>query len=195
LRDNLRDDNETEDYEVGYGKPPKSGQFRKGVSGNPSGRRKKPQDFGSQLVHELNSKLIINENGKRKVITKHEGMAKQLVNKAVSGNLIATRLVIPHYQQELEKIAEQLRRSPNNPNLNPRDLTDEELDAFIRAEIEKEIRPELEKSIRAKLRKSIRAELEQSIRAKLEKSIRAELTKTSEISQMGDSGASGNLLQ
>jgi hypothetical protein len=188
----MSDDDETEDYEVGYGKPPKSGQFRKGVSGNPSGRRKKPQDFGSQLVQELNSKLIINENGKRKVITKHEGMAKQLVNKAVSGNLMATRLVIPHYQQELERIAEQMRRSPSNPNLDVKDLTDEELDAFIRAGIEKEIRPELEKTIRAKLRKSIRAELEITIRAKLEKSIRAELTKTSGMAQIADGRASGN---
>ena len=29
------------DYEVGYGRPPKKSQFRKGQSGNPSGRPKK----------------------------------------------------------------------------------------------------------------------------------------------------------
>ena len=29
------------DYEVGYGKPPESGKFKKGQSGNPKGRKKK----------------------------------------------------------------------------------------------------------------------------------------------------------
>ena len=28
------------DYDVGYGKPPRSSQFQKGKSGNPSGKRK-----------------------------------------------------------------------------------------------------------------------------------------------------------
>jgi Family of unknown function (DUF5681) len=65
---------ETGDYEVGYGKPPKDGQFKKGVSGNPSGRPKKPKDSLSVLMRELESKLTINENGQRKVITKLEGI-------------------------------------------------------------------------------------------------------------------------
>ena len=30
--------NDNDDYEVGYGRPPKSGQFKKGQSGNPKGR-------------------------------------------------------------------------------------------------------------------------------------------------------------
>ena len=34
---------DSSDYEVGYGKPPKDGQFKKGVSGNPSGRPKSQQ--------------------------------------------------------------------------------------------------------------------------------------------------------
>ena len=32
-----------DEYEVGYKKPPKSGQFQPGKSGNPKGRPKKPQ--------------------------------------------------------------------------------------------------------------------------------------------------------
>jgi uncharacterized protein DUF5681 len=165
VKKKMKDNSEPENYEVGYRKPPKKGQFQKGVSGNPSGRRKRAPDFGSELLQELNSKLIINVNGKRKVITKREGMAKQLVNKAVTGNLMATRMVIPHYQQELEKRAEQWQKSPSNPNLDVEDLTTEELLAFIRADIEKEIRPELEKSIRAKLEKSVRRDIEKSIGA------------------------------
>ena len=133
----MTDDKETEDYEVGYKKPPKSRQFRKGVSGNPSGRKKKASDFGSKLLRELDQKLIINENGKRKVITKSEGVVKQLLNKSLSGHHPSTRLLIPLYLQELEKAAEQERNSPNNPNRKAEDMSDDELLYHIIAEIRK----------------------------------------------------------
>jgi hypothetical protein len=123
VKKNMRDDRETEDYEVGYGKPPSSGQFKKGVSGNPAGRPKKSSDFGSQLMRELNSPLVMNENGGRKVIRKIEGVAKQLVNKSISGHLPSSRLMLAQYQQELEKVAEQ-QRLANRP---VSELTDEEL--------------------------------------------------------------------
>jgi hypothetical protein len=121
--ENMRDDFETEDYEVGYKKPPESGQFKKGVSGNPSGRPKKPPEIGSEVMRELESPLMINENGKRKVIKKREGVAKQLVNKSLSGHLPSTRMVLALQQQELEKAAEQQRLAYRTVD----DLTDEEL--------------------------------------------------------------------
>ena len=133
----MSDDEQTENYKVGYGKPPKNSHFKKGFSGNPSGRPKKPADFGSKLLRELDSKLIINENGKRKVITKSEGILKQLLNKSLSGHHPSTRLLIPLYQQELEKAAEQERNSPTNPNRNIDDMSDDELLLLMIAEIRK----------------------------------------------------------
>ncbi len=126
----MSDDKVIEDYEVGYGKPPDSGKFKKGTSGNPSGRPKKLKDFGSQLLRELDSKLIINENGKRKVITKLEGVVKQLLNKSLSGHHPSTRLLIPLYLQGLEKAAEQQRPVYRTVD----ELTDEQLTAMIRGD-------------------------------------------------------------
>jgi hypothetical protein len=125
---------ETDNYEVGYGKPPKSGQFKKGASGNPSGRPKKALDVGSQVARELNSKLTINENGKRKVITKLEALAKQLVNKGISGNSPAARIVLTLHQQALEKAPDEHQRALDYANLTPYDLSDGELALFIRDE-------------------------------------------------------------
>lgn len=127
----MSDDRETEDYEVGYRKPPKSGQFKKGASGNPSGRPKKPPEIGSEVMRELDSPLMINENGKRKVIKKREGIAKQLVNKSLSGHLPSTRMVLALQQQALEKAAEQQRLAYRTAD----DLTDDQLAAIATGDL------------------------------------------------------------
>lgn len=129
----MSDKFETQDYEIGYSRPPERGQFRKGISGNPSGRPKKASDFEAKLLRELNSPLVITEHGKRKVITKDEGIVKQVVNRALSAHVPTLRLLHDLRRQALEKAAEQQRKSPLNPDLAPDDLTDEELIAIIKA--------------------------------------------------------------
>jgi hypothetical protein len=128
-------ENETPDYEIGYGKPPKSGQFKKGVSGNPSGRPKKPTDFLSALLREANSEVPINENGKQKKAKKIEVVAKQVMNKAASGSIQAQRLLFKLLQQAGERAAEQEQAFPNKRSLEgltAKELTEEELTWLIR---------------------------------------------------------------
>ena len=73
-------------YPVGRGKPPQKTQFKKGQSGNPKGRPKGSKNFKSTINTELNRKVAVNEEGRRKRITKREAIAKQLVNKAAAGD-------------------------------------------------------------------------------------------------------------
>jgi hypothetical protein len=131
-------------YEVGYGKPPEDRQFKKGISGNPSGRPKKASDLESELIQELGSKVIMNENGKRKIIKKSEGLMRQLVNQALSGNLPAARLVINLRVRAQERAAEQQHGLPNDrdvESLKVEELTDEELLAIARGSL-KDPQPE-----------------------------------------------------
>src|SRR5260370_11152552 len=79
---------------IGYGRPPKQSQFAKGKSGNPNGRTKGSKNFGLVIEAELNAKIPINENGKRRSISKREAVAKQLVNKAASGDPKALPLLL-----------------------------------------------------------------------------------------------------
>jgi hypothetical protein len=129
VKENMSNGDEFDDYEIGYRKPPKSSQFKKGISGNPSGRPKKPTDSVSVLMRELDSKFTIHESGQRKVITKLEGIWKQSVNKAVTGDPKSARLVFDHLPRADESAAEQQQNSPNTPDTYPKpeDLTDEEL--------------------------------------------------------------------
>ena len=135
----MRDDRDRDDYEVGYRKPPKSGRFKKGASGNPSGRPRKPLGFGS-LQPELNQPLTITENGKQKVITKREGIKKQLLNKALTGNPWAIREARIWDQHDVEKAAEEEKQAQYMETRTVRDMTDEELLAFIIGEIKAELK-------------------------------------------------------
>ncbi len=81
-------------YEVGYGKPPKETQFRKGQSGNPKGRPKGSRNLFTRLSSALIEKVSITENGRRKTITKWDAACKQLANRSAAGDLAAARLVL-----------------------------------------------------------------------------------------------------
>jgi hypothetical protein len=78
---------------VGYGSPPENTRFKKGQSGNPHGRPKGTHNVGTVLERTLRERVVINENGRRKTVTKLEAAFKQLANKAASGELKAVQLL------------------------------------------------------------------------------------------------------
>ena len=82
---------QSESTRVGYGNPPEHTRFKAGKSGNPRGRPKGTLNMATVLERALREKVVINENGKRKMITKLEAAIKQLVNKAATGDLRALR--------------------------------------------------------------------------------------------------------
>ena len=130
----MRNGNEFDDYEIGYRKPPKSSQFKKGISGNPSGRPKKPSDFLSALLREANSKVPITEKGKRKMVKMIDVVAKQVMTKAATGNIQSQRLLYMLLQQAQERAAEE-QSSPNKRDygsMSAKDLTDDELTWIIK---------------------------------------------------------------
>ncbi len=82
------------DYEVGYGKPPRSTRFKKGRSGNPKGRPRGSKNSATLLNEALDEPVVVTENGRRKTITKKQAIVKQIVNKAAGGDHRAIQLLL-----------------------------------------------------------------------------------------------------
>jgi Family of unknown function (DUF5681) len=73
-------------YEIGYRRPPKSARFKKGQSGNPKGRPKGSSNFLVLLEKELGQSIVVNENGRKKTITRMQAMVKRMVAGALQGD-------------------------------------------------------------------------------------------------------------
>jgi flagellar biosynthesis component FlhA len=107
----MRSKTDEPDGEVGYGKPPKGSQFKKGTSGNPKGRPKGSRNMATELARALEERVVINEGGQRKTITKREAAAKQIANKAAAGDFKAINL-IPALERALDEKAKEQESKP-----------------------------------------------------------------------------------
>ena len=81
-------------YDIGYRRPPASGRFKPGTSGNPKGRPKGTRNFVTLLQQELQQTITVNENGKKKKITRQQAMVKRVVTNALNGDARAILLLI-----------------------------------------------------------------------------------------------------
>ena len=84
------------DYEVGRGKPPKESRYKKGQSGNLSGRPKRVPiiDPGTVVEAVDNEDIVVVENGRRKRMAKAEVEFRQLFTSALKGDLKTARLIV-----------------------------------------------------------------------------------------------------
>lgn len=93
------------DYEVGFGKPPKHSQFKKGQSGNPTGRAKGTKNIATLLNKALDEKVTLTHEGRPRKVSKREVIITQLVNKSAKADFRALKLL-------LEMVSEIERRTP-----------------------------------------------------------------------------------
>ena len=83
-----------DDYEIGYGKPPRHTRFKPGRSGNPRGRPKGAKNLKIELIEELNERINIKESGKSKKVSKQRAMLKTMTARAVQGDTKAATVIV-----------------------------------------------------------------------------------------------------
>ena len=74
------------DRDVGYKKPPRHSQFKKGQSGNAKGRPRGTRNFQSDLRDELAELVNVRENGSVTRVSSQRAALKQLRAKALKGD-------------------------------------------------------------------------------------------------------------
>ena len=85
---------EEKSYQVGYKKPPRQYQYKKGECGNPGGRPKGSLNASATLAKILSRPVTMRERGRRKTITLLEACLTQLGTKAAAGEFRYIALVM-----------------------------------------------------------------------------------------------------
>lgn len=103
---------------VGYCKPPIAGRFKKGQSGNPSGR---PKGRHKELPYEtvLGQQITIWENGIEQTVTAEELFLIKLRNDALNGDQKAARLISPALEAEQARRLEQEKNASVDVTIRP----------------------------------------------------------------------------
>lgn len=103
-----------DEYEVGYGKPPKKTRFVKGRSGNPKGRPKGSKDFASNVREVLDAKVGVTENGTTSEVTSQKATLLRLREKALNGDARALKMMLDlAKEQEDDDNARKIERGLN----------------------------------------------------------------------------------
>ena len=92
-------------YDIGYRKPPEGRRFKKGQSGNPSGRPKSAKSAVPLLVRKFDEQVLEVTNGGCQKTTRGEVVVVQLAGQPAAAGLSATK-ILTDLLQEIEKKAE-----------------------------------------------------------------------------------------
>lgn len=123
-------DKEKRPYKVGYKKPPKEYQFRKGEpSANPRGRKKKSRNFANLLSKALQEPVTISKNGVKKKMTAQEAIALTMIANAIKGNDKAIERIFKLFPEQTP--AERMRQVNATIDRELDKLDDEELNKLI----------------------------------------------------------------
>lgn len=106
------------DYEVGYGRPPKHTQFKKGQSGNPRGRPKGARNLETILESELDRAVTVTEGGKKRKVSAQHAVVMTVVAKALRGDLRAVKQLV----DLIEKYRPVAADDSSEPSLRQDDL-------------------------------------------------------------------------
>jgi hypothetical protein len=85
--------------EVGYGKPPRKHQFKKGMSGDPSGRRARSKSFDTLLEQQLDKKVSMSLGGRKVRVPLRQALVIKVASDALNGKVRAQEILVKHMRE------------------------------------------------------------------------------------------------
>lgn len=122
-----------EPYRVGYRRPPRHSQFRKGQSGNPKGRPKARKNLNNETLEILGEQIKVNESGRPRALSKQTIIIKRMVADAIQGDAKA--------RDQLLRLIIRIESTETGPQLNSASSAeDAEIMARFKARLMEEIK-------------------------------------------------------
>lgn len=118
-------------YDVGYGRPPKQTQFRKGQSGNPKGRPKGAKAFNTIVRETMTAKLRIRTAQGRKNVTHVQALMMQAIESALKGSRHDRHELMRYYRDAVPEEPQEIASAGPASTVQPEDV-----DAHDRAILE-----------------------------------------------------------
>src|SRR5262245_38702610 len=97
----------SDDYSIGYKKPPRHSQFRRGQSGNPSGRPRGARNLATDLAEELAERIFVRDGERRLKISKQRMVLKSVLQKAMKGDVRAAESIFRMMASIIESQSEE----------------------------------------------------------------------------------------
>ena len=104
------------DYPVGFKKPPRSTQFKKGESGNPRGRPRGTRNLKTDLREELDERVIVHDPKGDRHISKQRALIMSLLAKAIKGDSRAATTLLNMTMRLLEGDTVERSEPPLTPD-------------------------------------------------------------------------------
>jgi hypothetical protein len=79
---------------IGYGRPPKKNQFKKGQSGNPGGRPKGSKSAGDAVIENMKKRVPARINGRAITTNVQDAVIKAQIKKALDGDTRAAKFLM-----------------------------------------------------------------------------------------------------
>lgn len=92
-----------DDPPVGYKSPPIHPRWPPGTSGNPSGRKRGSKNWKTMFAEAMAAKITVNDEGRRRRVSKESSMFMQLANQAAQGD--------PKARQDVRRLREYIDRT------------------------------------------------------------------------------------
>ena len=121
---------------VGYGKPPVHTRFRKGKSGNPTGKRKHGEAERAEALirQEVYRLLTVREGDAVKKMPALQAVIRSQIACAAKGNVTAQRALVKIVQDIEDARARRTGHTATRKlNKHPNEITDEELMDVVKA--------------------------------------------------------------
>lgn len=93
-------------FEIGYAKPPRHAQWKKGQSGNPKGRPRRDRAVGALVTALLRQRIVVRTGRTTRRMTRLEHLLRRLFEQALAGDPRLMKMALDEARKDAAHMVE-----------------------------------------------------------------------------------------